>query len=202
MTRVLNLAPPVFNNGSLFIGIEGSNSDTSKTTVKNKSGRWSMVWRIDFHTGDSVPYQACQVYAARADNGAGTEYHDWGDIVISRSTLYDFNEANQGSFSGWLHYSLKTGLIMASYLNAAKPLSGQAGIIWNGQVYRFPQYSRFPFYYLYNGTIGTDSHISGNSATVDWLTAGAGDGSDAFKPPMDYGDAPATYDPSAGRSMT
>jgi GEVED domain len=193
-----------FNDGSLYIGIEGSNADSS---IGGKNGgsssRYSMVWRIDFSTGDSVPYQACQVYAGLADNGTGTLYHDWGDITISSDTLYDFNEANSnsgsgvpGSFSGWLHYNMKTGLLVGNYLNASV-LSGESGILWNGQVYRFASSSDTISTYLYNGTISTDVHIIGNS-NYDWTTVGNGDASDAFKPPMDYGDAPASFDPIAG----
>jgi len=192
-----------FNNGSLYLGIEGGNAND--TTIAGKktgsSSRYSMIWRIDFNTGDSVPYQACQVYAAKADNGTGTEYHDWGDIVISNDTLYDFNEANQGTNTGWLHYNLKTGLIMSSYLNSAKPLTGQCGIRWDGQVYRFASTVDTFSTYNYNGTISNDVHIAGYKP-ADWLDNfgffGSGDGSEAFKPPMDYGDAPNTYDPSSG----
>jgi hypothetical protein len=192
-----------FNNGSVYLGIEGGNAgDTTIGGSKTgTSGRYSMIWRIDFNTGDSVPYQACQVYAAKADNGSGTEDHDWGDIIISNDTLYDFNEANQGSNTGWLHYNLKTGLIMNSYLNNAKPLTGQAGIRWDGQVYRFASTVDSFSIYKYNGTISNDVHIAGYKP-IDWLDNfgfnGSGDGSEAFKPPMDYGDAPATYDPSSG----
>jgi len=193
-----------FNNGSFYIGIEGSNADT---TINGKgsgsSNRWSMVWRIDFNTGDSVPYQACQAYAGLADNGSGTMYHDWGDISISNDTLYDFNEANSsgggspGSFSGWLHYNLKTGLIINDYLNS-KMLSGESAIDWSGQVYRFASISDTMGKYTYNGQTSGSVKITGNSAALDWISTGTGDASDAFKPPMDYGDAPASYDPSSG----
>ena len=174
-----------FSNGSYYIGIEGSGG----------LGLYTMVWRIDFNTGDSVPYQACQAFAVLADN-ISTTLHNYGDLSISNDTLYDFN-SGIGSYSGFIHYDLTTGLVVHNYLNNVLP-GAQSAVAWNQQVYGLATLTDSIAKYDYNGQLNNEIHIFGNS-TVDWQTGvGALDASDAFLPPLDYGDAPASYDTTGG----
>jgi len=184
-----------FYNGSLYLGIEGINNN-------NNSGRANIVWRIDFNTGDSVPYQAAQVYAAKADNGSSTMYNDWGDIAISNDTMYSSNVAGT-PYNGFLAYSLTTGLVLSNYATSFSP--GQLGMAWNQQVYRFTSPSNNQdslSIYNYNGTISSNTKITGNVNNDCRAKSGSFDESDAFLPPLDYGDAPSTYDPSSGDPAT
>src|SRR5215831_8473564 len=57
---VVESAGAAFYNGSLFLGVEGTNS------AKN-SNRESIIWRIDFDAAQN-PIKAAQVYARPADN--------------------------------------------------------------------------------------------------------------------------------------
>ncbi len=88
---VVESAGAAFYNGSLFLGIEGTNG------TKN-SNRECTIWRIDFDA-TLKPVKVCQVYARPADNGAGTLTHDWGDFTIKDGVLFDFNTGNVGSTS-------------------------------------------------------------------------------------------------------
>lgn len=175
-----------FYNGSLYIGIEGTNSNSGAT-----SGRYSMVWRIDFDASFN-PIKAAQVFAVKSDNGSGTLLHDWGDFSISNGVMYDFNSAGSGSY---IHYDLQTGLIVSTYPANASPVPGESGVAWNENVYWLGGLVDSIAQYNKNGIIGPESFLAGK-ATIDWTPSGSGDGSDAFKPPLDYGDAPASYDPA------
>ncbi|GGB04224.1 GEVED domain-containing protein [Puia dinghuensis] len=181
-----------FYNGSLYIGIEGTNNNSTAT-----SGRYSMAWRIDFDASFN-PIKAAQVYAVKADNGTGTLLHDWGDFSISNGVMYDFNSAGSGS---WIHYDLQTGLIVSTYPANSNPVPGESGVAWNENVYWLGGLVDSIALYNKNGTIGPESHLAGKAA-IDWTTSGSGDGSDAFKPPLDYGDAPASYDPAGSDPAT
>ena len=76
---VVESAGAAFYNGSLFLGIEGTNS------AKNSS-RESIIWRIDFDASQN-PIRSSQAFARPADNGSGTLTHDWGDFTIKDGTL-------------------------------------------------------------------------------------------------------------------
>ena len=185
-----------FNGGSLYLGVEGSNQMVTIAGGTGRSNRYSMIWRIDFDVSGN-PFQACQAYALVADNGAGTISHDWGDFSVTNGMLYDFNSANgAAALNKFYHYNLQTGAIVATYSPARNPVPGQSAVDWNDNIYWFN--SSADKLALYNGIggIGAQTNITG-AAAIDWTTAGAGEASEAFKPPIDYGDAPATYDPAA-----
>ena len=195
-----------FNNGSLYLGIEGTNVYTKIGGSFNSSSRYSMVWRIDFDASNN-PIKACQVFATLADNGSGTIKHDWGDITVNDGIMYDFNggAGSTGTGSSFIHYSLQTGVIVNTYPYGTKLIPGQSGIGWDGTVYRLSSYADTVGAYNVLGT----GKISGNVlitpvgvGSLDWTSTGSGDGSDAFKPPLDYGDAPASFDPVAGDPAT
>ena len=187
---VVESAGAAFYNGSLYIGIEGTNG------AKN-SGRESIIWRIDFDAAQ-LPISASQAFAFPADNGRGLLTHDWGDFTIKDGTLYDFNTGNSGSTSAFIHYNLQTGNSVNYNTNGA-PAPIQAGQTWNGRLYwtggQYPEGGRVSLYNE-NGTIGPKIPITVSACSPGWVGR-AGDASDPFRPKSDFGDAPATYDPIA-----
>lgn len=187
---VVESAGAAFYNGSLFLGIEGTNDN------KNSS-RESIIWRIDFNAAQ-VPVGACQVFARPADNGSGTLTHDWGDFTIKDGTLYDFNTGNVGSTSQFVHHNMQTG-VAAFYNTNGNPAPIQAGQLWDGRLYwTGGQGSETGRVALYNenGTIGAKVTATVTACSPGWVGR-AGDASDPFKPKSDFGDAPASYDPAA-----
>jgi hypothetical protein len=72
--------------------------------------------------------------------------------------------------------------------------SGQLGQIYDGTVYRVD--NRIA---LYNndGTTAVSNPISVTSCSPSWNNRPANDASDPFRPALDFGDAPASYDPVA-----
>ena len=187
---VVESAGAAFYNGSLFLGIEGTNSG------KN-SRRESIIWRIDFDAALN-PIRSSQAFARPADNGTGTLTHDWGDFTIKDGTLYDFNTGNVGTTSQFIHVNMQNG--NATFFNTnGNPAPIQAGQIWNGTLYwtggRPGEGGRVALYNE-NGTIGTKVVASATVCSPAWVGQ-AGDASDPFRPKSDFGDAPASYDPIA-----
>lgn len=185
---VVESAGAAFYNGSLFLGIEGTNNG------KN-SGRESIIWRIDFDA-TLKPIRAAQVFARPADNGSGTLTHDWGDFTIKDGTLYDFNTGNVGSTSQFVHYNMQTGNAVFFNTNGS-PAPIQAGQTWNGTLYwtggQAPEGGRVAVYNE-NGTIGPKITATTTPCSPPWVGR-AGDASDPFRPKSDFGDAPDSYDP-------
>ena len=187
---VVESAGAAFYNGSLFLGIEGTNS--GKT-----SNRESIIWRIDFDAAQN-PVRSSQVFARPADNGSGTLTHDWGDFTIKDGTLFDFNTGNVGSTSQFVHFDMQSG--NATFFNTnGSPAPIQAGQIWNGTLYwtggQSPEGGRVARYNE-NGTIGPKITATATACSPAWVGR-AGDASDPFRPKSDFGDAPASYDPVA-----
>jgi hypothetical protein len=187
---VVESAGAAFYNGSLFLGIEGTNSG------KN-SARESIIWRIDFNAA-LQPVKVCQVFARPADNGSGTLTHDWGDFTIKDGILYDFNTGNVGSTSQFVHHNMQSGAT-AFYGTNGNPAPIQAGQTWDGKLYwtggQSPEGGRVALYNE-NGTIGPKVTATATVCSPAWVGR-AGDASDPFKPKSDFGDAPASYDPAA-----
>jgi hypothetical protein len=187
---VVESAGAAFYNGSLFLGIEGTNS--GKT-----SNRESIIWRIDFDAAQN-PIKVCQVFARPADNGSGTLTHDWGDFTIKDGVLYDFNTGNVGSTSQFVHHIMQTGAT-TFYSTNGNPAPIQAGQTWDGKLYwtggQSPETGRVALYNE-NGTIGPKVTATVTACSPAWVGR-AGDASDPFKPKSDFGDAPASYDPAA-----
>lgn len=185
---VVESAGAAFYNGSLFLGIEGTNSN------KN-SGRESIIWRIDFDAAQN-PVRASQVFARPADNGSGTLTHDWGDFSIKDGVLYDFNTGNVGSTSQFVHFDMQNG--GATFFNTnGSPAPIQVGQTWNGTLYwtggQAPETGRVAVYNE-NGTIGPKITATTTVCSPPWVGR-AGDASDPFRPKSDFGDAPDSYDP-------
>ncbi|MBC7827644.1 MAG: T9SS type A sorting domain-containing protein [Chitinophagaceae bacterium] len=187
---VVESAGAAFYDGSLFLGIEGTNG------AKN-SNRESIIWRIDFDASQN-PIRSSQVFARPADNGSGTLTHDWGDFSIKDGSLYDFNTGNVGSTSQFIHLNMQNG--NATFFNTSgNPAPIQVGQIWNGTLYWTggkPGEGGRVAVYNENGTIGPKTVASATVCSPAWVGQ-AGDASDPFRPKSDFGDAPASYDPVA-----
>lgn len=185
---VVESAGAAFYNGSLFLGVEGTNS------AKN-SNRESIVWRIDFDA-TLKPVEASQVFARPADDGAGLLMHDWGDFTIKDGILYDFNTGNQASTAQFVHYDMQTGDAIFYNTNGT-PAPIQAGQIWDGTMYwtggQGSEGGRVAEYYE-DGTIGPKIVATATVCSPAWKGR-AGDASDPFRPKSDFGDAPDSYDP-------
>jgi hypothetical protein len=192
---VVESAGAAYYNGSLYLGIEGTN------TSKN-SNRESIIWRIDFDASLNIK-KVCQVFASPADNGAGLLTHDWGDFTIKDGTLYDFNTGNVGSTSSFIHYNLQTGTTTVFPTNG-NPAPIQAGQTYDGTIYwtggQSPELGRVAKYNE-DGTIGAKIVAVVTPCSPAWVGR-AGDASDPFRPKSDFGDAPASYDPIANNKAT
>jgi len=189
-------AGAAFYNGSLFLGVEGTNA--AKT-----SNRKSIIWRIDFDAAQN-PIQAAQVYAAQTDNGAGLLTHDWGDFTIKDGTLYDFNTGNSSTTASFIHFNMQTANTTV-FPTGTNPSPIQAGQTWDGTIYwtggqgvtetgRVAKYNE-------NGTIGAKIVATVSACSPAWVGR-AGDASDPFKPKSDFGDAPMSYDPVSDDKAT
>ena len=187
---VVESAGAAFYDGSLFLGIEGTNG------AKN-SNRESIIWRIDFDASQN-PLRSSQLFARPADNGSGTLTHDWGDFTIKDGTLYDFNTGNVGSTSQFIHHNMQNGNAIF-FPTGGTPAPIQAGQIWNGNLYwtggQSPEGGRVARYNE-DGTIGPKITASATACSPAWVGR-AGDASDPFRPKSDFGDAPNSYDPVA-----
>ena len=192
---VVESAGAAFYNGSLFLGIEGTNS------AKN-SNRESIIWRIDFDAALN-PKKVAQVFARSADNGTGTLTHDWGDFTIKDGVLFDFNTGNVGSTSQFVHFNMQTG-IETIFPTNGNPAPIQAGQTYDGKIYwtggQSPELGRVARYNE-NGTIGPKIVATVTACSPAWVGR-AGDASDPFRPKSDFGDAPATYDPIPNQKAT
>lgn len=172
-----------FFNGSLFLGIEGYNPGFN-------AGRKSTVWRIDFN-GSNIPYRASQVYGSLADNGSGNIRHDWSDIGIVDSLIYDFDGA--AGNTDFFIYNMNTGNV-TNYTPASGVTPRQVAIGWDERIYNVDGNI-----VQYNGTNGTTGSTYAITSTPAIPGGGSwGDAAEAFRPFLDFGDAPATYDPGGG----
>ncbi len=184
-------AGAAFYDGALYLGIEGGRSGSTT--------RRSIIYRIEFDASLN-PINAYQVYATDAYNSSGTSLHDWGDFIVKDGVIYDFNTARTNTptypNSSYVHYNMMTGQVINTYMNPdpANPYSGQVGMDWQGNLYTF--FSDGVSKYNLNGTNGTKVPITLISGGT-W-PGGAGDASEPFRPKLDFGDAPASYDPASG----
>ncbi len=169
-----------FYNGSFYIGIEGIDGDESK------------VWRIDFDGAFNPIVPAHQVFSLP------TVDHDWGDFAIYNGTLYDF-DGKTSSQENAQHYNMQTGATTNLYSSPGLTfIPRQVSIDWMGNVYNVgtaATSSSGTIVPYTNGTINTAQQytITRNGVAV---SGSWGDAAEAFRPRVDFGDAPATYDPN------
>lgn len=167
-----------FYDGSLYLGIEGNGTNAT-------DARESKIYKIDFNASH-VPIAASQVY------GISSTGHDWGDFGVVNGTLYDF-DAKDGSAN--LYVVPLIGRNVLSPVGAAVPK--QTAIDWQGNLYSLGNNGASPNIgvvasYSTAGVQGTIVPLTINGSTIggSW-----GDAAEAFKPKLDFGDAPASYDP-------
>lgn len=178
-----------FYNGSLYLGIEA-------TSRNHRSGRESVIWRIDFNSS-GIPYRASQVFAVPADNGSGTLQHHFGDLVINNGVLYDFDGAS-GSQANVYQYNLLSG--EATVFSNPSFTPGQVTVDWSGTIYQlYANASNSTQAYVapynpVNGSIGTKRTITSTPMFTPAIPE-LSDAAEAYRPPSDYGDAPASYSP-------
>lgn len=178
-----------FYNGSLYFGVEASNSPT------RNSNREHIIWKIDFD-GSGNPYRSTQVAGTPSDNGAGTLLHDWSDFIVSNGRLIDFDGA-AGSPNIY-HYDLMTG-VKTIYTPSFTPR--QIAITWNETVYEVGADGNLLYEaghvqpYNMDGTVNTAQRFALTQPPGIILRGSWGDASEAFRPRSDFGDAPASYHP-------
>ena len=178
----IEFAGASFYNGSLYLGIEGSDGTSYSTNGE------SDIWRIDFDgSGNATTY--CETFGTPGDNGGGAPSHDWGDFVIKDGVIITHATGPTTTSNGYIHYTMQTGASTPYAGNAV--VAGQLAQTYNGNIYRVKNDVAL---YNNNGTIGAATAITLTSCSLAW-SGNAGDASDPFKPQCDFGDAPGTYDP-------
>jgi hypothetical protein len=173
-----------FYDGALYIGIEGGSDNGGGGPRTSTSGRESVIWRIDFNNS-GTPTMVTQVYAVSGDT------HDWSDFSINNGMLYDFN--GDASTPDYYHINLQTGAATRFAHSVTTPRQSAVG--WDGTIYWLS--SAIAPYNL-NGSIGTQVTLTANPTFGNFGNTGApsfGDGGEAFRPAVDFGDAPASFDP-------
>jgi hypothetical protein len=198
-----------FYNGSLYIGIE-TNNKSSASNLLGTSNREAVIWRIDFDASN-IPYRSSQVYATPIDNGSGSALHDWSDFTIKDGVLYDFDGAGAGAQTDIDQINMLTGAVTnfnspATYTPSTdRFVPNQPTVDWNGNIYNLGTTnpgggSITPYIALYNtttGRIGTKTNLTSTPAYTPAIPS-VGDAAEGFRPLVDYGDAPASYDPTSG----
>ena len=187
-TQGIEAASAAFYNGCLYLGVEGTNPTNFATNTE------STIWRIDLD-GSGNAIRASQVFGVPSDNGGGQPSHDWGDFVIKDGTIitHASNLISPSYQSSWVHFDMNTSTATNTYTGYADT-SGQLGQIYNGTIYRVD--NRIALYNN-NGTTVASNTISVTSCSPSWNNRPANDASDPFRPALDFGDAPSTYDPVA-----
>jgi hypothetical protein len=180
----VEFAGAAFYNGSLYLGVEGTDGVIYQTNAE------SIVWRIDFD-GSYNPVRAVQAFATPGDNGTGTVLHDWGDFIVKDSTIITHATTVTTNNNQYIHVMMQSNTSTVYAGNAET--AGQLGMTYDRTVYRTKAATA---QYNNNGTIGAATNIVVTSCSPAWV-GNAGDASDPFKPKADFGDAPATYDPVA-----
>ncbi|HLG40422.1 MAG TPA: GEVED domain-containing protein [Chitinophagaceae bacterium] len=175
-----------FYNGSLYLGIEGY------TGAGYAAARKSTIWKIDFDAAGNPIAPAAQVWGVTADNGSSSQnIHDWSDFGISNGVLTDFD----GSQSGLIDFyqtNMMTG-VRTRYAPVGV-VPRQVSIGWDEELYNVDAAIS-----LYNGTNGVGTLYTMVAPLGPTLPTGAaaswGDAAGPYRPFLDFGDAPATYDP-------
>lgn len=173
-----------FYDSALYIGIEGGADNGNGGPRNTSTGIESIIWRINFDAAGN-PSTVSQVYSTSGDT------HDWGDFSISNDTLYDANGESGGAH--YQHMSLYTGdNLRVNYISA---LPRQTAVGWDGTVYNVG--NSIGVYDLAGRTKNAVAIFS-NPTLPNWSNTSApsfGDAAEAFRPAVDFGDAPITYDP-------
>jgi len=187
-TQGVEAASAAFYNGCLYLGIEGTEPSNFMTNTE------SIIWRIDFD-GSGTALRASQVFGMQSDDGAGQPSHDWGDFITKDGSIitHSSTRITPSYQSNWVHFDMTTSTATNIYTGYADT-SGQLGQIYDGTVYRVDNQIAL---YNNNGTTAAANPLSVTSCSPSWNNRPANDASDPFRPALDFGDAPASYDPVA-----
>jgi hypothetical protein len=180
-----------FYNGSLYLGIEGYTGTTGSGAYA--AGRKSTIWKIDFDAAGNPIAPAAQVFGITADNGTNAaNIHDWSDFAVTNGILVDF-DGSTGGGTDFYHFDLMTG---ARVRYAPSVVPKQVSLGWDENLYNVDfTIAR------YNGTTGM---VAGTTFTMfaplgptipTGSAASWGDAAGPYRPFLDFGDAPASYDP-------
>jgi hypothetical protein len=165
-----------FYDGSLYIG-----QDMQLT------GEPSSVYRIDVDpsTGNPSP-KAYRVWSKLGSTGSSL--YDWADFVVNDGIFYNFNSSpGRVANTGLEHIDMNLDSTVAGYSLTTTIVNGsQSGINYQGNIFHFNG-TKYSLYNKTTGTIGTTTSYTG-SGTIP-LT----DAAEAFKYPLDFSDAPASY---------
>lgn len=165
-----------FYDGALYIGIEGN------------AGGQSVMWRIDRDGSLNPVSPARQVFSIQTDT------HDWGDFVISNGVLYDFNGKSTGA--DVLHYDLATSAVLQRYTGSTLTFAPhQVAADWQEKIFDVGSTGSGVGTIAYYGGAGAVSNSFTITTPPTTPSASFGDAGEAFKPKVDFGDAPASYDP-------
>jgi hypothetical protein len=115
--------------------------------------------------------------------------HDWADFVLKDGILINYNSSTASSAAKYEHFNLMNGTSV-SYTSGVT--ASQAGIGWNGDLYSFFTDG----VRKYNGAGGFSGSLIPITYPGGTWPDGAGDAAENFRPAMDFGDAPASYDPN------
>jgi hypothetical protein len=182
-----------FYNGSLYLGVEGY-TGTDNDANPYAAGRKSTIWKIDFDAAGNPIAPAAQVWGITSDDGVDAQnIHDWSDFGITNGELIDFDGSQSGDID-YYHFNLMTG-VRTRYAPVG-PIPRQVSIGWDEKLYNVDVSIS-----QYNGTNGVGAAFNitapigpvipvGSTNVASW-----GDAAGPYRPFLDFGDAPATYDP-------
>ncbi len=181
-----------FYGGSLYLGVEGYTGTSGSGSYA--AGRKSTIWKIDFDAAGNPIAPAVQVWGITADNGTNAQnIHDWSDFGITNGKLIDFDGSQSGDIQ-YFHTDLMTG-VRTDYLPAGGVIPRQVSIGWDEKLYNVDNDIA-----LYNNTTGVGvQYVMFAPLGPVIPTGGAaswGDAAGPYRPFLDFGDAPASYDPN------
>lgn len=177
-----------FYNGSLYLGVEGY------TGANYAASRKSTIWKLDFDALGNAVGPASQVFGVTADNGSAAQnIHDWSDFAVTNGRLIDFDGSQSGDVD-FYHFDLMTGA-NTNYIPAGTLVPRQTSIGWDERVYNVDASIS-----LYNGTTSVGTLVPifsplGPTIPIGSSNASWGDAAGPYRPFLDFGDAPASYDP-------
>lgn len=177
-----------FYNGSLYLGIEGYTGTSGSGSYA--AGRKSTIWKISFDEAGNPIAPAVQVFGITADNGTDAQnIHDWSDFAISNGILYDFDGSNSGDID-FYHFNLMTGQRIEYDPVGVDPK--QVAIGWDEKLYDVD--ARLA---LYNGVDRVTAPFTITAPLGPAIPSNGswGDAAGPYRPFLDFGDAPASYDP-------
>jgi hypothetical protein len=176
-----------FYDGALYLGIEGYTGESYAASRK------STIWRINFDAAGNPVGPASQVWGITSDNGSDAQnIHDWSDFAISNGILYDFDGSQSGDVD-FYQTNMFTG-VTTNYIPAGALIPRQVSIGWNESIYNVDAAIS-----LYNGTNGVGTPFTMTAPLGPVMPTGSsaswGDAAGPYRPFLDFGDAPASYDP-------